>query len=215
MATVTHHWTAVDLAARFGPIPLERVVSRPRPGSATVDDAIRMESQENRLCELIDGVLLEKTMGFVESFLAAQLGALITAFVQQRNLGVTAGEGGMLQLFPDQVRIPDVCFVSWERLKGSGFPQQAAPSLAPDLAVEVLSPGNTDQEMQRKLEEYFQAGVRLVWYVDPRDKSVVAYTAADKAERLTTADILSGGDVLPGLTIDLAKLFEIPMPPGE
>ncbi|TWT85335.1 hypothetical protein Pla123a_01420 [Posidoniimonas polymericola] len=121
----------------------------------------------------------------------------------------------MLQLFPDQVRIPDVCFVSWERLKGSGFPQQAAPSLAPDLAVEVLSPGNTDQEMHRKLEEYFEAGVRLVWYVDPRDKSVTSYTAVEKSTRLTEADQLTGGDVLPGLTIDLAKLFEIPTPPGD
>jgi Uma2 family endonuclease len=207
-------WTAESLFERFGPIPLSRVVTRPRPGTATVADVVRLEAQENRLCELVDGVLLEKVMGFIESLLAMRLGALLTAFVTEKKLGITAGEAGMLEILPDQIRIPDASFISWERLEGSGFPEQAAPDLAPDLAVEVLSTENTERELRRKLDEYFEAGVRLVWYVDPATKTVTAYTAPADAVVLTEADTLTGGDVLPGFEASLRDLFATPTRPG-
>lgn len=208
-------WTAADLVERFGPIPLSRVVTSPRPGTATIEDVVRLDDQEDRLCELIDGVLLEKAMGFIESQLAFRFGMLLAAFVEQHKLGVTAGEAGMLQLLPGQVRIPDISFVSWASLEGSGYPEKAAPLMAPDLAVEVLSPGNTQREMERKLEEYFAAGVRLVWYVDPRAKSVTVYTRPDQATVLGEADTLDGGEVLPGLVIELGELFATPTAPGK
>jgi Uma2 family endonuclease len=207
-------WTAENLVERFGPIPLSRVVTRPRPGTATVADVVRLDEHENRRCELIDGVLLEKTVGFIESCIALKLGGWLTEFVTHRKLGVTSGEAGMVQLFPDQVRIPDVAFVSWDRLEGSGFPQQAAPDVAPDLAVEVLSAGNTKREMDRKLQEYFVAGVRLVWYVDPATKTVTAYTTPESATVLTVADTLTGGEVLPGFEASLRDLFATPTRPG-
>ncbi|MGL4513929.1 MAG: Uma2 family endonuclease [Lacipirellulaceae bacterium] len=209
----TTEWTAQSLFERFGPIPLARVVTRPRPGTATIDDVIRLEAQENRLCELVDGVLLEKVMGFIESLLALRLGALLTAFVTERKLGITAGEAGMLRILPDQVRIPDVSFISWDRLEGSGFPEQAAPDLAPDLAVEVLSAGNTEREMRRKLDEYFEAGVRLVWYIDPATKTVTTYTTPEQSVVLTVDDKLTGGEVLPGFEASLRELFATPTRP--
>jgi len=218
MATVTPtpptDYTLADLAERFGAdMPLRRIVRDPAPGTATVEDVVRLDAHENRLCELIDGTLLEKTMGFIESYLAAQLGALLTRFVTERKLGVTAGEGGMLRLHPEQVRTPDVSYVSWESLGGVDLESVAAPLMTPDLAVEVLRRGNTAREMEAKLHEYFEAGVRLVWYVDPRAKTVTVYESAERSTVLGEADTLTGGDVLPGLEVDLRSLFAPPKAP--
>lgn len=203
-------WTAVDLVRYFGAFPLHRVVQDPAPGSATMEDVVRMESLHNRLCELIDGTLVEKTMGAFESYVALQLATLLNEFVRIKNLGVALGADGMLQLFPNQVRIPDACFISWERLKGSGFPDQPVPTMVPDLVAEVISRGNTDQEMARKLGEYFEAGVRLVWYVYPTTKTVQVYTAPQSMAVMQENDLIDGGEVLPGLSIPVSKLFAIP-----
>lgn len=205
-------WTAADLVERFGPIPLARIVLDPAPGIATVEDVVRLDDHHDRLCELIDGILLEKTKGFKESFLGVRLVALLAAFVGSKQLGIVTGADGMIQLFPEQVRIPDIAFFSWERLEGSGFPDEAAPHMSPDLAIEILSPSNTQQEMDRKLQEYFEAGVRLVWYIEPRQKTVRAYTAADQVTELGEKDTLTGGDVLPGFELSLAEFFVMPTP---
>lgn len=203
-------WTAQDLVLRFGPIPLNRIVSEPAPGTATVEDAVRLDDRENRLCELIDGTLVEKTVGFYESFLAYRIGILLGQFVTAQNLGIIAGEAGMLQLLPDQIRIPDVSFVSHERLKGSGFPDEAAPLFAPDLVVEIISRGNTREEMQRKLQEYFAAGVRAVWYIYPETRRVLNYSSAESVIELTENDMLDGGTVLPGFSMELKSFFAKP-----
>ncbi len=203
-------WTAQDLVLRFGPIPLNRIVSDPAPGTATMEDVIRLDDCEDRLCELIDGTLVEKTVGFYESFLAYRIGILLGQFVTVHNLGIIAGEAGMLQLLPDQVRIPDVSFVSHERLKGSGFPDEAAPLLAPDLVVEIISRGNTREEMERKLQEYFAAGVRLVWYIYPDTRRVRNYSSAESVIELGENDTLEGGTVLPGFSIELKSFFAKP-----
>ncbi|NOY29197.1 MAG: Uma2 family endonuclease, partial [Planctomycetes bacterium] len=136
-------WTAMDLVDRFGPIPIHRVVHDPAPGTATVADVVWLDDHEDRICELIDGTLVEKTMGFLESHLALRIAMLLGDFVNEAKLGIIAGADGMLQLFPGQVRIPDVSFVSWKRLEGSGFPENPVPLMAPDLAVEVISKSNT------------------------------------------------------------------------
>jgi Uma2 family endonuclease len=80
----------------------------------------------------------------------------------------------------------------------------------PDLAVEVLSEGNTPREMEQKLQEYFTAGVRLVWYVDPVRQEVHVYTAPDQRKVLTADHTLHGGEVLPGFTLPLRQLFAEP-----
>jgi Uma2 family endonuclease len=219
MATVhptkVNAWTAADLVERFGPILLARVVWNPAPGEGTVEDVVRLDTHQDRLCELIDGVLVEKAMGFVESWLASHIVTLLNNYLATNAIGIAAGADGMMQILPDQVRIPDAAFVSWASLEGSGFPEEAAPLMAPDLAVEVISPGNTQREMERKLAEYFEAGVRLVWYVEPREKQVTVYTRPDLAVVLGEADQLTGGEVLPGLVIELKELFAAPKAPGK
>jgi Uma2 family endonuclease len=204
-------WTAVDLVARFGPIPLDRVRTIPPPGSATERDVIDIHDRENRLCELLDGSLVEKTMSSFESYLAMYLGSLLSAFVAEHRLGVVLGADGMLRLARGLVRIPDVSFISWDRLPNRVLPSDDIWSLVPDLTVEVISRGNTREEMDRKLRDYFAAGVRLAWYVYPAAREVRVYEAADRCVILSAADTLDGGAVLPGFRLPLEKLFS---PPG-
>ncbi len=204
-------WTAVDLAERFGPIPMNRIVTRPAPGQATEEDAIELTERKIRLCELVDGILVEKVMGAFESLLAAELIRLIGNFVRPRKLGVVLGEAGLLRLAPGLIRIPDVAFLSKKKFPGGRFPRASAWSLAPDLAIEVVSPGNTKKEMNEKLRDYFDAGSKLVWYVYPKLRQVEVFTGPAAKRIVKHGQVLGGGDVLPGLEIDLGELFaELP-----
>jgi Uma2 family endonuclease len=196
-----------DLLARFGDYPPERVRLRPAPGTATKQDVIDIEAAENRLCELIDGVLVEKAVGFREAFIASLLGRRLGNFAEQHDLGVVLGSDGTVELFPGQVRIPDVAFYPWDKLPNRQLPDDPIPGLHPDLAVEVISRTNTKGEMFQKLKDYFFAGVRLVWFIDHRDRTVEVYTAPDQLATLTDADPLTGGAVLPGFAVPVADLF--------
>jgi Uma2 family endonuclease len=198
--------TFADFLERLGHVPLDRIRMRPAPGTATAADVVRIEQEENRLCELIEVVLVEKAMGFRESLLAMALGHLLREFVAPRNLGLVTGPDGMMQLFPGLVRIPDVAFVSWNALPEGRVPDDPIPQLAPDLAVEVLSRTNTRAEMERKRQDYFTAGVDLVWLVDPDRRSVTTFTSAEESRELEQ-DTLDGGQVLPGFSLPLATLF--------
>ena len=204
--------TLADLLRRLGDIPPERVLLCPAPGTATEEDLFEAE-RRGHLCELVDGTLVEKATGYEESSLALTLGYFLVDFVRRHRLGITAGSDGTLRLFPGLVRIPDISFVSWARLPGRDEHKKPIPSLAPDLAVEVLSKSNSRAEMTRKLGEYFEAGVRLVWMVDPRVGTVRVHTGPEVSTLLSVGDTLDGGDVLPGFELPLATLFEPELPP--
>ena len=201
--------TLADLLERLGDIPLQRVRFRPPPGTATESDVLEAEGRDNRLCELVDGTLVEKGMGYQESLIALAIGSLLREFVVPRNLGLVSGADGMVRLFPGLVRIPDVAFVSWDRIPDGRVPPEPIPELAPDLVVEVLSPSNTVKEMRRKRREYFEVGVRLVWSVDPADRTVAVDSAPETSVKLDEArdDVLDGGEVLPGFVLPLRTLF--------
>jgi Uma2 family endonuclease len=197
-----------ELLARLGGIPLERIRTLPAPGTATETDVVAARlAPERRLCELIDGVLVEKAVGARESLLAAVLIQLLFNHVEAHDLGIVLGADGALRLFPGQVRIPDVSFLSWHRLPGRALPDEAVPELAPDLAVEVISAGNTPAEMKRKVRDYFKGGARLVWLIHPPTRSADVHPAGGRRRRLQKNQSLEGGDVLPGLTIPLPTLF--------
>jgi Uma2 family endonuclease len=201
------NWTVADLVASLGGIPLDRIRVSPPFGTATEKDVLEVERQTGCPCELIDGTLVEKTMGYYESFLAARINHLIQMFLATHDLGIVLGADGTLRILPRQVRVPDVCFISWDRFPNRRLPAEPIPSLAPDLAIEVLSTSNTEGEMQRKLHDYFTAGVRLVWYIDPQTRSAKSYAAEDQLVTVDESGSLSGGDVLPGFELALSKLF--------
>lgn len=129
-------------------------------------------------------------------------------FVEAHNLGVVyaAETGFVLASNPDTVRAPDVAFVSRERealLEDTeGFFRGA-----PDLAVEVLSPGDTYTEVEEKTMEWLEGGARLVVVVDPRKRTVTVYRGRDEIRILTETDTLDGGDVVPGWTLGIRELF--------
>jgi Uma2 family endonuclease len=199
--------TLADLLDRLGGVPLDRIRFRPFPGTATVQDVIDVQRQEGRLCELVEGVLLEKVMGFTESRLAMFLAGMLNVFVIPRNLGLVTGPDGTVELMADLVRTPDVAFTRWERMPGRRCPTAPVPRLAPNLAVEVLSRSNTPGEMAVKRQDYFTAGVELVWEINPVTRIAAVYTSVTSVTILTAADVLDGGTVLPGFSLSLQDLF--------
>jgi Uma2 family endonuclease len=199
--------TISELLEHLGGIDPHRVRLKPLPGQATEKDVLALLDHGNRLFELVDGVLVEKILGLKESALAAELGGWLTPFVRDHDLGIVAGADGTLRLMPRLVRIPDLSFISWEQLPRREYPSRPIPDLYPDLAVEVLSPGNTAAEMERKLKDYFLAGTRLVWIIDPDARTVHVYTSPDEWTLLEETDTLTGGNVLPGFTLPLKQLF--------
>ncbi len=156
--------TVADLLKDLGDISPERIRLHPPPGKATEKDVTSIHDKEKRLYELIDGVLVEKDMGLMESYLALDIAFILGRFLVDHDLGLLAGADGTMKILPGLVRIPDVSFVSWDRFPGRKIPTEAIP----DLAVEVLSKGNTKGEMKRKVRDYLDAGCRLIWLVDPR-----------------------------------------------
>jgi Uma2 family endonuclease len=119
---------------------------------------------------------------------------MVRRFLDEHDVGSVLGADATLRLAPGLVRWPDVSFVSWAHF--------------PDLAVEVLSKGNTGAEMRRKLGEYFWAGCRLVWYVVPDERAVRVYASPTSMRELGEDDTIDGGAVLPGFRLALREWFD-------
>ena len=146
-------------------------------------------------------------MGKLESLLAGAIIAILRDFILPRNLGIITAPDGMMRLAPALFRAPDIAFIAWGRIPGGRLSEKSLAEAIPDLAVEVLSPSNTKAEMARKRREYFKAGVRLVWEVDPKARTVAVYEDPEQLRVLNIAHTLDGGDVLPGFLLPLSDLF--------
>lgn len=200
--------TAAKLVDHLG-VPPERIRIIPQPGSATVDDAMEFERETGRLCEVVDGILVEKGMGYFESRLAVVLIGILEQFLSENgDPGFLLGEAGMIWVEPGQMRMPDVAYFSWDHFPGRVLPPGAVLNLTPDWAVEILSPSNTDAEMLRKRREYFKGGAMLVWQVDPATRTVEVYTAFDISTKHGEEAVLTGAPVLPGFSISIKRWFE-------
>lgn len=159
--------------------------------------------------ELVEGELVEVPgAGGVHGLLVKVLLRLLDAFVLPRGLGevFADGVGYVIARDPDVVRIPDVSFIAQARLPGGGVPEGFIPG-APDLAVEIVSPGDRAEEVYGKVREYLDAGARLVWVVWPRYRTVTAYTPDGQSRELREDDGLDGGAVLPGFRARVGDLF--------
>jgi len=200
--------TVEELLHALGDIPAYRVRMVPTPGTATEADVERYTRDGKLVYELVDGTLVEKAMGFRESRLASVLGHFIENYLEAKNLGLTAGEQGMLRLQPGKVRGPDLSFIAWGKLPNRKCPKDAVPKAVPDLAVEILSVGNTKKEMDRKRAEYFRSGTKLVWEVDPKARTVTVYTDPKTAIVLDESQKLDGGTVLPGFSLSIGLWFD-------
>jgi Uma2 family endonuclease len=179
----------------------------------TADELLVMPHQgargNKRVLELIRGELkIMSPTGGTHGIICMEVGTELTNFVRGNNLGRVFGAetGFIVERNPDSVLGVDVAFVSHERLKDVDNLDKFMP-FAPDLAVEVLSPTNTAQEMDEKVSLYFAGGARAVWVFNPKRRTVAAYTSPFDVRILGAGDTLDGGDVLPGLSLELSKLF--------
>jgi Uma2 family endonuclease len=195
--------TAADLLQLLH-VPPERILLRPPPGKATEEDVIK----SRRICELIDGVLVEKAMGYYESRLGFVLGFFLGAYLKTNPLGIALGEKGLMRVDEEQVRIPDVAFYSWDHFPNKLLPPGQILDVVPDFAVEIISPGNTKKEMERKRGEYFAGGAELVWEVFPVERTVHVYTSPEDPMIVDENGTLDGGEVLPGFTLSVHEWFE-------
>ena len=173
----------------------------------TADDLWEISHREpGKRFELVQGVLIEMSpVGGLHGIIALKIGSLLLAHVEHNRLGVVTVETGyILENAPQTVRAPDVGFVRHERM-----PQPFGPRyipIAPDLAVEVVSPGDAASEVEAKVLDYLRAGVALVWVIYPDTHTVMAHTAGD-VQRRGPGDTLDGGAVLPGFTVSVSAIF--------
>jgi Uma2 family endonuclease len=202
-------WTIVDFQAHLGDIPAERIRLDPKPGHATEEDLVRLAESKEALCELVDGILVEKPVGMYESAVAASIIFFLKEHVRKTNSGVVSGESGGVRTVVPQVRMPDACYISRDQFSDGRVPRSKVLPVAPDLAIEVLSESNTRKEMARKLKEYFRGGTRLVWYIDPAKRTAQVFTSESEVTTIRETDgVLDGGDVLPGFRVSLKDVFD-------
>ena len=173
----------------------------------------------DKLYEVVDGEYVEPTpMGLYECHISVLLlEAILANFSKSGRTGWVIPEA-LFKLFtkPKRQRRPDLAYVSYQRWpRDRPFPRTAEWDVIPDLAVEVVSPGNTAIEIFVKLDDYFRAGVRRVWVIYPQQGFVQDFRAVDRLEVLRREDTLEGGDILPGFEIKLADLFGDEAAPAE
>jgi Uma2 family endonuclease len=159
-------------------------------------------------CELLQGELIKMSpAGSRHGWLVLEIGGALRDFVNPRTLGVVFGAetGFLIGRNPDTVRAPDVAFVTAARTP-EDLPEGFFPG-PPDLAVEVLSPGDRASEVLAKVQDWLQAGARAVWVVDPKSKSITVYQGPQQIALLKVGEELAGGDLLPGFRLALADIF--------
>ncbi len=190
--------------------PLAEPICLPRLGRLWTEEDLWALAGHSKRYELVLGDLFMKSAATpVQGRLASRLTVSLAGCVEKQVLGeVYTGQPGFkLQSGAVQtVRAPYIAFVSQERIPSpeeeSGF-----WALAPDLAVEIISPSETAQMVQDKVQDYLMAGVRLIWLVYPKSKTVVEYKSATEIRHLGINESLEGGDVIPGFRYSLKRLF--------
>ena len=141
IATTIESESLAEVLHRIGDVPLDRILARPAPGDATPADVLRLcDGEPKRLCELVDGVLVEKAMGQHESRIAIELAGLLWTYLKTHNLGILTGADGPYSLEEDQIRFPDVAFISWDNIPPDADPRTPMPDWTISLAVEAISP---------------------------------------------------------------------------
>ncbi len=176
----------------------------------TPEDLLRMPDGDR--FELVGGELVERNMGYESSVVGGRLYRLLSNHCADHQLGEPAPADASYQCFPDdpdKVRKPDVSLVLAGRLPAGVLPRGHC-RVAPDLAVEVVSPNDAFSDVEAKVGEYLAAGVRLVWVIDPPTRVVLVYRPDGTGARLRDGDELSGEDVVPGFRCRVGDLFNAP-----
>lgn len=166
------------------------------------DDACRYE--------IVDGELVVVgNSGALHGYISIVLSSALFAVVSSQKLGVLFDSSTAFKMKNGNKRSPDISFFAKERLQGIENLPTSFLEGAPDLAVEILSPGNTVEEINTKIWEYFENGTSLVWVVNPIQNYVLVYRSATEPDRLLKrGDFLDGEDIISGFTFPVADLFQ-------
>ncbi len=203
--------TLADVLRDLGDIPPDRVLWDPYPGTATEKDHLRLVTAEpKRRVELFDGMLVEKPMGSRESYWAFALMGFLWSYQRTHNIGIFGAPDTSMRLAPGLIRLPDTHFTSWLNLPDDTAHLQPVVDYPPDLAVEIVSESDRPGMLTRKIADYFKAGTKLLWLIDPVRKTIDVMTSPKKRKTLGAGDTLDGGDLLPGFTLPLSELFGTP-----
>ena len=176
-----------------------------KTSKATVEDLMRMP-KDGRIYELVDGEILVSPAGMRHSEIAARILSIIATYLDQHPIGKVYTPDVGIVLPNGNVRSPDVTFVRNEKLPGGQSPEGFG-ELTPDLAVEVLSPNDSLQEVGRKIGEFLECGVPIVWLVDPKRETVTVYKSLSETRQFSADDNLTAEPVLPGFTCKVSKFF--------
>ena len=177
----------------------------------TAEELWKLPEAPGKRYELVNGALVEMPgAGGVRTTIMVLIYKLLDAYVSEHDLGIAYPDGlaYIIARNPDQVRIPDVSFVSHERVPEGGPPEGFWPE-APDLAVEVVSPHDSASELHAKVRDYLASGVRMVWVVWPKSQTVTVHTPGARVLELEPEDELDAGDLLTGFRVRVADLFEV------
>ena len=179
------------------------------PEALTLTEFIALPEEDLARLELADGRLVrEPAPGFRHGRAAARINRILWEAGEGPGHGLVFFDMGfLLTAEPPTVRVPDVAFVSSGRLAEHATDEEVFLPIAPDLAVEVLSPSNSASEIQRKAFEYLDAGACLVWIVDPSAATVTVYRARDDIRVLGAGETLDGTAAIHGFVVDVAELF--------
>lgn len=178
------------------------------PSSVVTPEQLLQLPDGNRY-ELVGGQLVERTMSMESAWVANRVGKFLSNFVDSTGEGDVFNSDASYQCFgeeADRVRRPDVSFIRQGRLSPEQF-REGHCRIFPDLAVEVASPNDLYYDVQQKVREYLDAGVTVVWVVDPPERSVMVYRRGGPVERLQEGDQLNGDPVLPGFAVRVGDLF--------
>lgn len=174
----------------------------------TVDDLIALRD-DGKSYELVEGQLEEQAVSNLAGAVASKITVRLGAFAEANRLGEVFNAETLYRCIPRRpktVRKPDVSFIARDRLP-KDWATSNSFTIAPDLAVEVLSPNDLITRVHKKLREYQRAGVKLIWLIDPEQRFISVKHADGKAYDLQESDELTGEDVLPGFRCRVADLF--------
>lgn len=182
-------------------------LDQPSGKPITADELYRMG--DIGPAELINGEIVKQMpTGHPHGFIENMIAFFLTLFVREHKSGrVITGEVGIItRRDPYSVRAADVAYISKERLAQAQ--EEGFLDVAPELVVEIMSPGNSWSEAQEKLAEYFASGVQMVWIVDPQLAQIHVYRDLERVRLLRGADVLTGEEILPGFQVALSEIFE-------
>ena len=174
------------------------------------DEAFMALPDDGHHYEIINGELIDMgNSGALHGYVCSLALAALAGYILPKKLGVILDSSTAFKMKNGNKRSPDIAFFAKERLQGMAVLPSGYLEGAPDLAVEVLSPGNTVEEIEDKLTEYFENGSRLVWVIHPTQHYVLVYRSAQEPDRLLKEkDSLDGEEVIPGFSLTIADLFQ-------